>query len=204
MAKAAVEQFMTGNSVRFPFTDMSTYDSTKHNLGPIMFQGTDSWSGSETFIGPAPIVVGRPLETTIATAAGFPHAVRVSATKWYVVFADISTAATLRKFLLYEYNLTSNTLTYIGAISFTFPTAATIKGIRLQRSLHTTGTVAVSGTTVTGTGTDWLTRRVNAGSRIGFGSADPTQISTCYEITPATAFSSNPSLTVTSTPANLS
>lgn len=58
MAKVAVEQFMTGNSVRFPATDMSTYNATKHNLGPIFYQGTDSWSGSETFIGPAPTIVG--------------------------------------------------------------------------------------------------------------------------------------------------
>lgn len=203
MAKVAVEQFMTGNSVRFPATDMSTYNATKHNLGPIFYQGTDSWSGSETFIGPAPTIVGRPVETTIATAAGFPHAIQVSPTEWYVVLADISTAATLRKFLLYNYTLTSNTFAYIGAISFTFPTTATIKGIRFQRSLHTTGTVSVSGTTVTGSGTDWLTRRVNAGSRIGFGSSDPTQISTWYEITPGSAISSNTSLSVTSTPGTI-
>lgn len=197
--KAAVEQFMTGDAARLGFSDWTGYDSTKHNLGPLFYQGIDSWSNSETFIGPAPVLVGRPVETTIATAVGFPHAVKVSPTKWYVVFADISTAATLRKFLLYEYNLAANSLTYVGAISYTFPTAATIRGIRLIRTLHTTGTVAVSGTTVTGTGTNWLTRRVNAGSRIGFGSSDPTQIATWYDIAPATAISSETALTLSTT-----
>ena len=196
--KTAVELLMTGNAVRFPVTDMSNYDSTKHNLGPVFFQGMDSWTGSETFIGPAPIQVGRPMETTIATAAGFPHAIKIGATKWAIVLGDISTAATLRKFLLYIYDLPTNTLTYTGAISFTFPTAATVRGLRLQRSVHTTGTVQVAGTAVTGSGTDWLTKRVNAGSRIGFGSTDPDQITTWYDIAPGTAISSNTALTLAS------
>lgn len=202
MSKQAVELAMTGDYVRFPSNGMSNYDSTKHNIGPIICQMLDSWTGSETFIGPAPISVARPMETTVATAASYPSSIQVSPTKWYVMLADISTAATLRKFLLFEYNLGVG-FTYIGSISFTFPTAATIRGIRFSRVLHNTGTVSVSGTTVTGSSTTWLTRRVNAGSRIGFGSDDPTQITTWYEITPGTAISSNTSLTVTSTPGTI-
>lgn len=196
--KTAVEQLMTGNAIRFPFTDMSNYDPAKHNLGPIIFQGTDSWTGVEPFIGPAPIQVGRPMETTIATAAGFPHAIKITDTKFAIVLADVSTAATLRKFLLYIYDIPTNTLTYSGAISFTFPTAATVRGIRLQRTTTSTGTVTVSGTTVTGSGTDWFTKRINAGSRIGFGSTDPNQITTWYDIAPGSALSTNASLTLAS------
>ena len=72
MSKQAVELAMTGSYVRFPKTSMTNYDSTKHNLGPIICQMTDSWTGSETFIGPAPVSVARPMETTIATAASYP------------------------------------------------------------------------------------------------------------------------------------
>lgn len=196
--KTAVELLMTGNAVRFPLGSMSTYDSTKHNLGPVLYQGTDSWTGTEPFIGPAPIQVGRPVESTIATAAGFPHAIQIGKTKWAIVLGDISTAATLRKFLLYTYELTTGALTYIGAISYTWPTAATVRGLRFQRTLHTTGTVSVSGTAVTGSGTDWLTKRVNAGARIGFGSTDPDQITTWYDIVPGTAIASNTALTLAS------
>jgi len=195
--KTAVEIAMTGAAVRFPLTDMSNYDSTKHNYGPVFFQGTDSWTGTETFIGPNPVQVVRPMESAIATPVGFPHAIQIGALEYAVVLADVSTASVLRKFLLYIYRADTATFTYRGAISYTYPTAATIRGIRLQRSVHTTGTVTVSGTTVTGSGTDWLTRRVNAGSRIGFGSTDPDQITTWYDLS-ASAIASNTSLTLLS------
>lgn len=196
--KTAVELAMTGSSVRFPLTDMSNYDSTKHNLGPVFFQGTDSWTGSKTFIGPVPIQVARPMETTIATAAGMPHAIQIGAVEYAVVLADISTAATLRKFLLYIYRTDLGTLTYRGAISYTWATAATVRGIRLQRSFTSTGTVTCSGTAVTGTGTDWFTKRFSAGCRIGFGSTDPDAITTWYDTAPATAISADSGLTLQS------
>lgn len=201
--KTAVELLMTGNAVRFPLTDANNYDSTKHNYGPVFYQGTDSWTGAETFIGPSPIQVARPMESTIATAAGFPHAIQIGAVEYAIVLADTSTANVLRKFLLYIYRADLGTMTYRGAISYSYATAATIRGIRLQRSIHTTGTVSVSGTTVTGNGTDWLTKRVNAGSRIGFGSTDPDKITTWYDITPGSAISSNTSLTLLSSPGTI-
>jgi hypothetical protein len=196
--KTAVELLMTGNAVRFPLTDANNYDSTKHNFGPVFFQGTDSWAGTTPFIGPLPIMVGRPMESIIAKPGGFPHMLKISSTKWAIVLADISTAATLRNFMLYIYDLSANTLTYSGAISFTWPTAATVRAIRLQRSTTSTGTVAVSGTAVTGTGTDWFTKRINAGARIGFGSTNPDNITTWYDIAPATAITSDSSLTLAS------
>lgn len=201
--KAAVELDMTGAYVRFPQSDMSTYDSTKHNLGPLFFKGMDSWTGSKYFVGPAPIQVARPMEMSCAFASGFPTALQIKDTRFAVVVAENATANVLRRFALYIYDSSDNTLVYQGAISYTFPTAATIRGIRLQRTIHNTGTVSASGTTVTGSGTDWLTRRVNAGSRIGFGSNDPNQITTWYDLS-ATVISSNTSLTLLSTAGTIS
>ena len=203
--KTAVELLTTGNFIKFPFSDMSTYDSSKHNLGPLLFKGTDTWTGTENFIGPNPIQVGRPMETSIATPAGFPHAIKIGKEEWAIVLADLTTAATTRKFLLYIYRSDTNTLTYRGAIinATAFGTAATIRGIRLQRSIHTTGTVSVSGTTVTGNGTNWVSRRVNAGSRIGFGSTDPDQITTWYDITPTAQITAE-TFTILSSPGTLS
>jgi hypothetical protein len=47
---------------------------------------------------------------------------------------------------------------------------------------YSTGTVAVSGITVTGTGTGWLADGVPIGARIGFGSTNPDSITTWYTI----------------------
>lgn len=199
--KTAVEMSTTGDSVRFPSGTMTGYNSTKHNFGSVFFQGTDSWTGTDNFIGPAPIQVVRPMECTAPTPGAFPHAIQIGKFEWAVVLADNSTAATTRKFLLYIYRADLNTFTYRGAIvnATAFATAATIRGIRLVRTVHTTGTVSVSGTAVTGNGTNWVSRRVNAGSRIGFGSTDPDAITTWYDITPGTQITAE-SFTVLSSP----
>lgn len=47
---------------------------------------------------------------------------------------------------------------------------------------YTTGTVSASGTAVTGNTTSWLSGGVPVGARIGFGSTDPDQITTWYNI----------------------
>jgi hypothetical protein len=60
----------------------------------------------------------------------------------------------------------------------------------------TIGTAAVSGTAVTGTGTTWQASRLAVGSRIGFGSVDPTAIGTWYEIS---AIGSDTGITLTAT-----
>src|SRR5690606_22635495 len=65
---------------------------------------------------------------------------------------------------------------------------------------HTVGTVSVSGTAVTGTSTNWQTDGACVGNRTGFGSTDPTQITTWFEIT---AIASNTSLTLDSSPGTL-
>lgn len=202
--KTAVEMLTSGPSVRFPSGSMAGYDSTKHNFGSIFFQGTDSWTGSENFIGPAPIQVVRPMECTAPTPGAFPHAIQIGKWEWAVVLADNSTAATTRKFLLYIYRADLGTFTYRGAIvnATAWATAATIRGIRLLRTIHTAGTVSVSGTTVTGNGTNWVARRVNAGSRIGFGSTDPDEITTWYDITPGTPITAE-TFTVLASPGTL-
>jgi hypothetical protein len=195
--KTAVELLTTGNSVRFPSGAMTGYDSTKHNFGSIFYQGTDSWTGSENFIGPTPIQVVRPMESVAPNACGLPHAIQIGKYEWAVLLTSTPAATTI-KFLLYIYRADLGTFTYRGSITnaTAFATAFTVKGVRLQRTVTTTGTVTVSGTAVTGTGTDWFTKRINAGARIGFGSTDPDQITTWYEIAPGAALTANASLTL--------
>ena len=65
-----------------------------------------------------------------------------------------------------------------------------------KEGYYSTGTVSVSGTAVTGSGTGWLADGVPIGARIGFGSTDKADITTWYTIT---AISSATSITIATT-----
>ena len=112
----------------------------------------------------------------------------------WVFLADNTTAGATRKLQLYEYNRLNSAFGWRGQVILTPPAATnhTIKGFRMLYEKYTTGTVQVATATVTGTGTTWVTDRISAGntimaSRIGFGSTDPTQITTWYYINTVTA-----------------
>lgn len=116
--------------------------------------------------------------------------------KDWVFLADITTAAPTRRISCFIYDRITSLFTWRGFITITFPTGGgnqTIRGMRAVYDTYTTGTVEVSGATVTGSGTTWSDDRIAIGSRIGFGSTDPTQISTWYYIN---AVGSNTSLTL--------
>ena len=51
-----------------------------------------------------------------------------------------------------------------------------------KEGYYSTGTISVSGTSVSGTGTDWLSDGVPIGARIGFGSTNSSEITTWYNI----------------------
>ncbi len=165
-----------------------TYDSTKLGLGKLMIQKTGG-TNAEKWAGPLPIGLGRPFEASTAISVAMPWAMQWNdsptvKTDW-IFAAENSTAAATRRLVAYEYNrLTGANPVWKGYITVTFPTATnhTVRGFRMTYHKFTTGTVGVSGTAVTGSGTGWTTNRVPAGCRIGFGSTDPTAISTWYYI----------------------
>lgn len=113
----------------------------------------------------------------------------------WVFLADIASAAATRRISLFQFDRYTSVFSWRGFITLTYPTATnhTITGMRAVYAKYSTGTVGVSGATVTGSGTTWSTDRINIGSRIGFGSTDPTQISTWYYIN---AVGSNTSITI--------
>lgn len=119
----------------------------------------------------------------------------------WVFLADNATAAATRRIQLYTFNRETSVYSWRGFVTLTFPTATnhTIKGIRMTYKKYTDGTVTVSGANVTGSGTAWQTSKMTkaqstvAGSRIGFGSKDPTQIKTWYYIN---ALTSDTALTI--------
>lgn len=113
----------------------------------------------------------------------------------WVFLADGAATAATRRITMFEFRRGTSTFTWKGFITQTYPTATnhTITGMRTVYAKYTTGTVEVATATVTGSGTTWSADRINIGSRIGFGSTDPTQIATWYYIN---AVGSDTSITI--------
>lgn len=113
----------------------------------------------------------------------------------WVFLSDNAAAAATRRITMFQFNREDSTFAWKGFITLTFPTATlhTIRGFRALYQKYIAGTVAVSGATVTGSSTTWSADRIIIGSRIGFGSTDPNQISTWYYIN---AVGSDTSLTL--------
>lgn len=136
------------------------------------------------------------LQSTAGTiAGGTSYVIDKTLNIDWVFLADNAAAAATRRTTLFTFNRDSSTFTWAGFVTHTFPSATnhTIRGLRAVYRTYTTGTVAVSGATVTGSGTTWSADRIFIGCRIGFGSTDPTQISTWYYVN---AVGSDTSITI--------
>lgn len=179
-----------------------TYDPTKLGLGGLMIQNNGG-TNETNYAGPIPVALARPMEQSTAIASAFPWAMRwqnnVAGEIDWIFLADNTTAAATRRINAYTFNRRTSLFTWKGFVTVTYPngaTAVTIRGQRMTYDLYNTGTVAVAGTAVTGTGTAWLTNKACVGNRIGFGSTDPTQITQWYEIS---AMASDTGITLLST-----
>lgn len=177
MAKLAVEHTALEELVL-----ISAYDKTKWNGGNLIKKRTDI--GSVPFIGPIVTSVVRPVEQSPAIPGIYPHVIKWSDDIDWVFLADNSTSATTRRIQLYTYNRATGAWGFAGFITLTYPNTGShnIRSMRIVYDKYTTGTVVVSGTTVTGSDTNWVTDGMPVGCRIGFGSTDPTQISIWYYI----------------------
>ena len=136
------------------------------------------------------------LETSAGTiAGGTSFVIDKNVQIDWMFLTDNAAAAATRRTTLFTYNRNTSVFTWKGAIIHTFPTATnhTVRGFRAVYQKYTTGTVGVSTATVTGSGTTWSADRIFIGSRIGFGSTDPTQISTWYYVN---AIGSDTSITI--------
>jgi hypothetical protein len=179
-----------------PTSNTTGYNPNYTSIGTLMLQQSGS-------IGPIPVAVARPSQESTVIAGQFPSVIPWSPTLDWVFLIEGFTAAATRRVILYTFNRITAAFTWLGYITLTFPTATnhTVRGFWVEYNTYTTGTVAVSGTAVTGTGTLWQTDRLCAGSRIGFGSTDPNQISTWYEIS---SINSNTSITLTGSAGSIS
>lgn len=165
---------ITGNSVRL------------YNLGS---------NPEDKFLGPAINKVIR-VQDTFGVAAGAIHLLDYYG-KTLIFVGTGATAAATRTVMMYTYDPVTQDVTTGTLVTMTYPTATahTLKALRAIIRPYSTGTVSVSGTAVTGSGTSWRTTLgACVGSRIGFGSTDPSQISTWYEIS---AIGSDTGITLT-------
>jgi hypothetical protein len=161
----------------------SAYDYTKWNLGDsITFN--DGVSDIDKYINPHYDVL-RPNEESTAFLVSAIWAYKFSEEISYLWAAEnVATASNTRRIMLWEINNFTGARQWLGFITMTLAssTAHTLRDFRVDVKTEITGTVAVSGTAVTGSGTQFNTNRVAVGARIGFGSTDPTQITTWYRI----------------------
>lgn len=191
--KAAIEQVFDGSLDQVAIG--GAYDATKLNRGKHTGQFNLGAGAVDKFIGPAPVGVANFGESPLAMPSSFVHPVKITDDLFWIFGADVAAAAATRRVQLWTWVPSTNTYTLVGAITLTFPTTGnvTARGLRAILENYTTGTVGVSGTAVTGSGTAWNTG-LSVGSRIGFGSTDPAQITTWYQIS---AIGSDTSITLT-------
>jgi hypothetical protein len=192
--KVAYEQVFNGSLEQVAID--GAYDATKINRGKHTGQFNLGSGQTDKFVGPAPVGIGNLGESPLAMTSSFLHPIKISNDLFWIFCADNAAAAATRRVQLWTFIPSTNTYQFVGAIVNTFPTATahTVRGLRAILENYTTGTVAVSGTGVTGSGTSWSTG-LSVGSRIGFGSTNPLQITTWYEIS---AIGSDTSITLTS------
>lgn len=175
-----------------------TYNADQLGVPDLMLQhsgagDTDNWAG------PIPPSVARPVETAGAVPGIMPWVHSWSDTEDWVFLADGAAVAATRRIQMFKFNRLTSTFSWQGFVTLTLPSAGTqgtytIRGFRMSYEKYTTGTAAASGTAVTGSGTAWQASRIPVGCRIGFGSTDPTAISTWYEIS---AIGSDTGITLT-------
>jgi hypothetical protein len=179
MPKYAIEQLLNSSLE----IERENYDPNKLNLlGDHLDVYTTTDFGVEQFLSPKLTKVIRFSEISGVTITAI-H-VEQYGPLHYLFLALQGTAAATRTFAVYFYNKETEEVGGGGLNTITFPTTTghTLRGIRPTLQFYTTGTVEVSGTSVTGSGTNWVTDGMCAGSRIGFGSTNSFEITAWYEI----------------------
>lgn len=187
MARLSIEQLVTTPST-LNYLNASAYDYTKWNVGKGLIYNNGA-TPSDKYIAPDFQAI-RPMEESTAFATNQISAYSLSDTINYIFGVENSVAASAtRRVHLWEMNRQSGAKSWKGFITMTLATATahTVRDFKMDIKNESTGTVAVSGTAVTGTSTQFATNRVAIGARIGFGSTDPSQITTWYRITVRTS-----------------
>lgn len=187
MARLSIEQLVTTPST-LNYLSESAYDSTKWNLGKGLIYNAGA-TAIDKYIAPDFQAI-RPMEESTAFAVVQIFAYNISSTICYVFGIENSVgAASTRRIHLWELNRKTGSRSWKGFITITLgsATAHTVRDFKIDVKNESTGTVGVSGTALTGSGTAFATNKVAVGARIGFGSTDPASITTWYRISARTS-----------------
>lgn len=199
--RLSIEQLVTTPST-LNYLSESAYDYTKWNLGKGLIYNAGA-TAIDKYIAPDFQAI-RPMEESTAFAVTQIYAHNHSSTICYVFGVEaLTTAVATRRVHLWELNRKTGARSWKGFITMTLLTATahTVRNFTMDVKEESTGTVAVSGTTVTGTSTQFATNKVAVGARIGFGSTDPSAITTWYRIS---ARGSDTSLTLSTSAGTIS
>jgi hypothetical protein len=184
------------------FNPVTSYDPLQVNSGSMIKQYSDS-SG---YLYAQPY---KPDPYYIYLQAGstqqnYPYVVSWSDDIDYIFTGQTGTLANINVTLT-KFQKSTGVFTTLGNIRFTPSEGAgtnkSFGSVRATLDRWSTGTVSASGTTVTGSGTGFVSSKISVGARIGFGTTDPTEVVTWYEIA---SISSDTSLTLNLSPGTIS
>ena len=181
MAKNIIE-FSAATAVTESY---SNYTSSKTILGPNIRVWTGS-DASQYYVGTPPITFQDPTQDTGLSNWGDIDAITYSGSKqWVFALRGFATTNGNAEIAAWEFDKNTYQYTYKGRTSVVPPTTAAVgtwQGIKSNLEYYSTGSVEVNGTTVVGTGTNFIADRIPVGARIGFGSTNPSDITTWYRI----------------------
>ena len=164
-----------------PGTNSTGYSSSKISIGTMFTSLSD---GSISVL---PIAVSRTREAgTAAIPINIGCAVSYNSFVDLVFGADNASAGATRRIVLYRYLKQTGVLDYMGFVTLNLPTQTpsyAIRGLAGSYNIYNKGFVNGVGVAITGTNTTWLTDRLAAGSRIGFGTVFPANVKRWYGIT---------------------
>jgi len=162
-----------------------TYSHTKLNIGYLMSRVTDT--NGYFYVTPVESKFLRGFEINnssifqINTMGFIKYSDNIS---WLFYTNGANIGQSTKRIFLSTYNKYTNTITEIGSVVTNHVAAVVHQCNTLLPSLeyHTSGTVSVSGNSVSGFGTSWITDGVCVGNRIGFGSTSSNNIMQWYQI----------------------
>ena len=190
--KNAVEHHFTGTT-----GPLSPYSPTITMLGSLLRQATGA-NPEDKFISTRPAALVNIPEIYTSGGQSTPHVYKWSDNIYWIFSLPTAGVAATRLCAFAEFDASAHSITFKGYITLSGTVVAgnkTTRSIRAMVYEHSSGTVSTSGasTTITGSSTQFTTDRIAVGARIGFGTTDPTAVTTWYEIT---AIASDTSLTI--------
>ncbi len=161
----------------------SNYNSSKTVLGPMMYKFTGS-SVNDYYMGPPGLAWNNISQDTGLSGFGLPSIINYNDDLDLIMTPWSWNTNSVYRLAGYFFNKKLSTYQYLGLINVpTHNSTATVWGFpRGTIDYYTAGTVSVNGAVVSGDSTFWGANQITAGSRIGFGSRNPNEITNWYEI----------------------